>query len=99
VASHWGGLAFSGDWLGALPIFTMARPPRWRRARQLTLRPLPSGSIRLSIFPIKWEGPNTGAELHNIKEGQQSADLFAIPQGYGALKPQKTQLRVTGRTK
>jgi hypothetical protein len=50
-------------------------------------------------FPIKWEGPNTGAELHNIKEGQQSADLFAIPQGYGALKPQKTQLRVTGRTK
>ncbi|HYL16948.1 MAG TPA: hypothetical protein VEV41_28200 [Terriglobales bacterium] len=50
-------------------------------------------------FPIKWQGSNTGAELRNIKEGQQSADLFAIPQGYGVLKPQKMQLRMTGRTR
>ena len=50
-------------------------------------------------FVIKWESLETGAELRNIKEGQQSADLFVIPAGYGALKPQNKKLRMRGRTK
>ena len=40
-------------------------------------------------FVVKWEGADTGAELHDIKEAQQAADLFAVPSSYGALKPQK----------
>ena len=40
-------------------------------------------------FVIKWEDADGGAELHNIKEGPQSADLFAVPAGYDVLKPQK----------
>jgi hypothetical protein len=40
-------------------------------------------------FVIKWEDTDVGAELHNIKEGPQSADLFAVRAGYDVLKPQK----------
>jgi hypothetical protein len=40
-------------------------------------------------FVIKWEGANTSAELSNIKEGQQSADLFTVPTTYDLLKPVK----------
>lgn len=40
-------------------------------------------------FVVKWEDANAGAELHNIKEGQQSADLFTVPSNYEALKPLK----------
>ena len=40
-------------------------------------------------FVIKWEDANAGAELHNIKEGQQPADLFTVPSSYEALKPLK----------
>jgi hypothetical protein len=44
-------------------------------------------------FVVKWESADTGAELRNIKEGQQSPDLFVIPHGYAPLKPQKTRLK------
>ena len=40
-------------------------------------------------FVVKWEDASTGAELRNIKEAQQAADLFAVPSGYEVLKPQK----------
>ncbi|HYL13130.1 MAG TPA: hypothetical protein VEV41_08845 [Terriglobales bacterium] len=40
-------------------------------------------------FVIKWEDADAGAELHNIKEGQQPADLFTISTGYEVLKPLK----------
>jgi hypothetical protein len=40
-------------------------------------------------YVVKWQMGNTGAELHNIKEAPQSADLFVIPQGYEVLKPRK----------
>lgn len=40
-------------------------------------------------FVVKWEGAGSGAELHNIKEAQQAADLFAVPSSYKALQPQK----------
>ena len=40
-------------------------------------------------FVVKWEGAGTAAELRNIKEAQQAADLFAVPSSYKSLKPQK----------
>jgi hypothetical protein len=40
-------------------------------------------------FVVKWGSPNSGAELRNIKEEQQSADLFVIPQGYELLRPRR----------
>jgi len=40
-------------------------------------------------YVIKWDLGQTGAEIHNIKEGAQSADLFDIPQSYNVLKPAK----------
>ena len=40
-------------------------------------------------FVIKWEGGGTAAELRNIKEGQQAADLFSVPQSYKMATPQK----------
>jgi len=40
-------------------------------------------------FVVKWEEADTGAELHNIKEGQQAADLFTLPSDYKILAPQK----------
>jgi len=42
-------------------------------------------------FVIKWQAPSIGAELHNIniKEDQQAADLFAVPNDYKILTPLK----------
>jgi hypothetical protein len=40
-------------------------------------------------FVIRWEGGGKGAELRNIKEGQQAADLFSVPQDYKMASPQK----------
>ena len=40
-------------------------------------------------FVVKWEGADTGAELRNIKEEQQAANLFAVPSDYKPLKPLK----------
>ncbi len=42
-------------------------------------------------FVVKWEGSNSGAELRNIKEAQQPADLFVVPSDYEILKPQKAK--------
>ncbi len=40
-------------------------------------------------FVTKWEGTTTGAELHNITEAPQAADLFTVPTAFTVLKPQK----------
>ncbi len=40
-------------------------------------------------FVIKWQAAGTGAELRNIKEGQQAADLFTVPSDYKIAAPQK----------
>jgi len=40
-------------------------------------------------FVIKWEAAGIGAELRNIKEEQQAADLFAVPSDYKIAAPQK----------
>lgn len=40
-------------------------------------------------FVTKWEGTSSGAELHNITEAPQAADLFTVPTAFTVLKPQK----------
>jgi hypothetical protein len=40
-------------------------------------------------FVIKWESPNIGVELHNIKEAQQTAELFSVPADYEVPQPKK----------
>ena len=40
-------------------------------------------------FVIKWKAADAGAELRNIKEGQQTAALFAVPSDYKQATPQK----------
>ena len=40
-------------------------------------------------FVIKWQAAGTAAELRNIKEERQAADLFALPSDYKLLAPQK----------
>ena len=40
-------------------------------------------------FVVKWQDAEGGAELHNVKEGPQSADLFVVPSSYDVLKPKK----------
>lgn len=40
-------------------------------------------------FVVKWEGGSSGAELHNIQEAKQAAELFAVPSDYDILKPRK----------
>jgi len=40
-------------------------------------------------FVIKWESASTGAELRNITEAPQAADLFTVPSAYDVLRPQK----------
>jgi hypothetical protein len=42
-------------------------------------------------FVSKWQNASTGAELRNIKEAQQAADLFAVPAAYKLLQPQKAK--------
>jgi hypothetical protein len=50
-------------------------------------------------YVVKWDMSGAAAELRNVKEGPQSADLFVIPQGYDVLKPQRKQgsLRAHGK--
>ena len=48
-------------------------------------------------YVIKWHVEKTDAELRHIAEGPQSADLFAIPQGYEPRKPPRKQSRTTPR--
>lgn len=40
-------------------------------------------------FVIKWQSSDTAAELRNIKEDKQHAELFAVPADYKAASPQK----------
>lgn len=40
-------------------------------------------------FVIKWEGTDASAELRDIHEAAQPADLFAVPANYEMLKPTK----------
>jgi hypothetical protein len=40
-------------------------------------------------YVVKWEGAQTGAELQNIKEGKQAADLFKVPIDYNPVQPRK----------
>jgi len=40
-------------------------------------------------FVIKFEAPTTAAELRNIKEGPQPADLFTVPAGFSILQPRR----------
>ena len=40
-------------------------------------------------FVIKWQSADAGAELRNIKEEKQAADLFNVPQDYKSASPQK----------
>ena len=40
-------------------------------------------------FVIRWQATGVGAELRNIKEEQQSADLFVVPSDYKIPPPQK----------
>ena len=42
-------------------------------------------------FVVKWESAGAGAELRNIREAQQAADLFTVPPGYEVLKPLKAK--------
>jgi len=50
-------------------------------------------------FVIKWEGAHVGAELRNIKEAPQAADLFAVPSDYDVLKPSKAKPKGFGQRK
>lgn len=40
-------------------------------------------------FVIKWQATGVGAELRNIKEEQQSTDLFVVPSDYKIPPPQR----------
>ena len=50
-------------------------------------------------FVTKWQDADGGAELHNIKEGPQPADLFAVPPRYDVLKPRKKPVGKAPRPK
>lgn len=41
-------------------------------------------------FVIRWEGANTCAELRNVQEGQQAANLFTLPSGYSTVQPRNS---------
>lgn len=41
-------------------------------------------------FVLKWESESTCAELRNIQEGQQPADLFNLPSSYTVVQPRKS---------
>ncbi|MBZ5685903.1 MAG: hypothetical protein LAP86_12800 [Acidobacteriia bacterium] len=40
-------------------------------------------------FVVKWQAAGSGAELRNINEGEQAADLFTVPLDYKISAPQK----------
>ena len=42
-------------------------------------------------YVIKWDQGEAAAELHNIKEGPQSADLFEIPKDYDVAVPRRSR--------
>jgi hypothetical protein len=50
-------------------------------------------------FVVKWEGAHVGAELRNIKEAPQAADLFVVPSDYDSLKAAKVKSKGFSRQK
>lgn len=48
-------------------------------------------------YVIKWDLGQSAAELHDVKEGPQSADLFEIPKSYDVAKPATKPPAATGR--
>jgi hypothetical protein len=42
-------------------------------------------------YVIKWDMGDAAAELQNIKEGPQSADLFEIPKSYDVTVPRRSR--------
>ena len=44
-------------------------------------------------FVVKWEGAGSSAEVRDIKEGPQTADLFAVPSTYHILEPRKSSTK------
>jgi hypothetical protein len=48
-------------------------------------------------FVIKWRTALTEAQLRNIQEGPQSAELFAVPENYRILTPRKSRTRPVAR--
>ena len=42
-------------------------------------------------YVIKWDQGEAAAELHNIKEGPQSVDLFEVPKGYDVASPRRSR--------
>jgi hypothetical protein len=41
-------------------------------------------------FVIRWQGANTSAELRNVQEDQQAANLFTLSSGYSTVKPRRS---------
>jgi hypothetical protein len=41
-------------------------------------------------FVVRWEGAKASAELRNVQEGQQAANLFTLPSGYSTVQPRKS---------
>ena len=48
-------------------------------------------------YVVKWESARTGAKVHDIKEGPQPADLFAVPSGYELQPPKKSPKGISPR--
>jgi hypothetical protein len=63
---------------------------KYQNARALDTAPAAVWIDKALKFVIKWESADTSAELRNIKEEQQAADLFLVPSEYKMGIPQKT---------
>jgi hypothetical protein len=50
-------------------------------------------------FVVKWADPDNSAELRNITEGVQPADLFVVPGNYQPRKPQQKKPKTAGNPK
>jgi hypothetical protein len=63
---------------------------KYQNTRALDTAPAAVWIDKVLKFVIKWESADTSAELRNIKEEQQAADLFLVPSEYKMGTPQKT---------
>ena len=63
---------------------------KYQNTRALDTAPAAVWIDKALKFVIKWESVDTSAELRNIKEEQQAADLFLVPSEYKMGTPQKT---------
>jgi hypothetical protein len=48
-------------------------------------------------FVIKWRTDQIEAQLRNVQQGPQSAELFAVPQNYKIVTPRKSKARPLAR--